>query len=721
MSTRRDFVKTTCLSLAFTLPMEPKLRFGMAAPAEPDSALAPSAFLRIDRNGAITIWANKSEMGQGIRTSMAMAVAEELGADWSRVKVQQASSAAKFGDLGITGGSQSTRGTFKPYRIVGATAREMLISAAANRWKVNRAACRAEMGFILHGKKRIAFGDLVKAASKLEPPKDPPLRDPKDFHIVGTDVKRVDGPDIVTGRAQFGSDLKLPGMLYASVERCPVFGGKLKSMDDSAAKAVPGVKRILAISSGVAVLADSTWAALRGREALKLQWDEGAHATASTAEIRKDFEARLKAPGKVVRKEGEGLAAMGGDAVHARYDCPFLAHATMEPMVGVADVRPDRCDIYAPSQGPGWSMAAIQQLTGLKAEQIEVHIPLLGGGFGRRAMPDFILEAVECSKAAGAPVKVQYSREDDTQHDYYRPGSLHDLSASLDEKGRALAWHHRFTGPSIAASLKMPWPPEAAELSGAADLAYEIPNLQVEWAQSDTPIPVGFWRAVPASFNPFVTESFLDELAHKAGKNPLAFRLGLLKQDGKRKVGKDELDASRLRQVIELAAAKAGWKAWHLAKHPKGRGMGIAAHAYLDCGTYVAEVAEVEVKPDGAVKVHRVVCAVDCGLAVNPLNIRAQMESGIIYGLSAALHGEITLEKGRVAQGNFNDYPVLRLADTPKIEVHIVKSDLPPGGVGEPGLPPIAPAVANAIFAATGKRIRSLPMTPGKILKAGRA
>ncbi len=724
MSTRRDFVKTTCLSLALTLPLEPKLRFGQPEPVEPEKSgdgFAPSAFLRIDGDGTITIWANKSEMGQGIRTSMAMAVAEELGADWSKVKVQQASTAAKFGDLGITGGSQSTRSTFQPYRMVGATAREMLISAAAAKWQVDRATCQAEQGFIVHGANRLPFGELVEAASKLEPPKNPPLKATKDFRIIGTDVKRLDGPDIVNGRAQFGSDLKLPGMLIASVERSPVFGGKLKSVHDAAAKAVPGVKRVITISSGVAVLADSTWAALKGREALKLQWDEGAHASASTLEIGKGFETRLKTAGKVVRKEGQGAAAMGKNAIHARYDCPFLAHATMEPMVGMADVKPDRCDIYAPSQGPAWSMAAIQAITGLKAEQIEVHIPLLGGGFGRRAMPDFIVEAVECSKAAGVPVKVQYSREDDIQHDYYRPGSLHELSASLDAKGLPQAWQHRFTGPSIAASLKMPWPPEAAELSGASDLAYEIPNLEVEWVQSDTPFPLGFWRAVPASFNPFVTESFLDELAHKAGKDPLAFRVALLQKDEKRKVGGEKLDPARLRHVLELAAEKAGWKAWHLAKRAQGFGLGIAAHAYLDCGTYVAEVAEVEVKTDGSVKVHRVVCAVDCGMAINPLNIRAQMESGVIFGLTAALHGEITLEKGRVVQSGFADYPMLRLADSPKIEVHIVKSDLPPGGVGEPGLPPIAPAVANAIFSATGKRIRSLPMTAEKILKAAKA
>ncbi len=719
MGTRRDFVKhTACLSLAFTLPMEPRTRFGIVESDAPGSSFEPSAFLRIDADGAITIWANKSEMGQGIRTSMAMAVAEELEADWSKVHILQASTSPKFGDLGVTGGSQSTRGTFKPYRIVGATARELLISAAANEWQVDRAACRAELGFIVHGNRKKAFGDLVAAASKLEPPKNPPLKDPTDFRIIGTDVKRLDGPDLVSGRAQFGSDIRLPGMLYASVERCPVFGGKLKSVDDVAAKAVPGVKHVITISSGVAVLADNSWAALNGREALKLQWDEGPNADMDSAKIREQFKARLKTPGKVVRKEGQGMAALGPKRIEATYDCPFLAHATMEPMVGVADVKPGRCEIYAPSQGPGWSMAAIKQATGLGADQIEVHIPLLGGGFGRRSMPDFIIEAVQCSKVAGVPVMVQFSRPDDMRHDFYRPGTLHHLSASLADSGRPHAWHHRFTGPSIAASLGMSWPPEATELSGAADLSYEIPNLQVEWAQSDTPIPLGFWRAVPASFNPFVTECFLDELAHAAHKDPLVYRLTLLKQDEKRKVGRDELDPKRLRQVLELAAEKAGWQAWHLAKRAKGRGLGIAAHAYLECGSYVAQVAEVQVMPDGTIKVHRVVCAVDCGLAINPLNIRAQMEGGIIYGLSAALYGEITLEKGRVVQDTFATYPVVKMADSPKVEVHIVKSQLPPGGVGEPGLPPLAPAIANAIFNATGKRLRSLPLTPEKVLKA---
>jgi isoquinoline 1-oxidoreductase beta subunit len=355
--------------------------------------------------------------------------------------------------------------------------------------------------------------------------------------------------------------------------------------------------------------------------------------------------------------------------------------------------------------------------TGLKAGQIEVHIPLLGGGFGRRAMPDVVMDAVECSKMAGVPVKVQWTREDDLQHDYYRPATLHSLEGGLDGEGRMVAWRHTLAGPSIAQSLKMPWPPESTEISGAADLPYAIPDLEVAWAQSDTPVPLGFWRAVPASFNPFATECFFDELAHAAGKDPLAWRLELLKGEGGRKVGQHSVDLPRLRRVLETARDKSGWDT---AKFPKGRGHGVAAHAYLDCDSYVAQVAEVEVKPDGAVQVLRVVCAVDCGYAVNPGNIRAQMEGGILFGLSAALLGEITVAKGRVVESGFHDYPVASLGDMPKVEVHIIPHPdfVPPGGVGEPGLPPLAPAVGNAIFHATGKRLRSLPMTPAKVRKA---
>ncbi|HJU83150.1 MAG TPA: xanthine dehydrogenase family protein molybdopterin-binding subunit [Holophagaceae bacterium] len=720
MGDRREFLKqgAGCLALAFHVPMVVEGRFGGAvATAEATPGFEPNAFLRIDGDGTVTIWANKSEMGQGVRTSLAMVVAEELEADWSKVRVQQASTAPRFGDLGITGGSQSTLSTFEPYRKVGAQAREMLLQAAALSWGVAKGECRAEGGFIHHGSKKLSFGELAEKAGTLAPPADPPMKARKDFRILGRDTKRVDGPDIVAGKAMYSSDIRLPGMLIASIERCPVFGGSLKSFDDSEARKVPGVKKVVAVSAGVAVIAEHTWAALKGREALKIVWDEGPAASATSATIRAGFEQRLKSPGKVVRNEGDAPAVLKATKkkIAATYDCPFLAHATMEPMVCVADVRPDRCELWAPSQGAGWHMATLEKLTGLKAEQIEVHMPLLGGGFGRRAMGDFMVDAVECSKAAGAPVKVQWSREDDTRHDGYRPATLHHLEGSLDAKGLPKAWRHRFAGPSIAAANHMSWPPESTELAGAQDLAYRIPNLHVEWAQSDTPVPIWFWRAVPASFNPFVTESFLDELAHAAGQDPLDYRLKLLAGGGKQTFGRSELDRARLAGVLSLAAEKAQWRT---KTFPKGHGHGIAAHPYIECGTYVAQVAEVEVKPDGRIRVHRVVCAVDCGLVLNPLNVRAQMEGGIVFGLSAALHGEITLDKGRVVQSSYMDYPVLSIDEMPVVEVHLVESDRHPGGVGEPGLPPIAPAVANAVFHATGKRLRSLPLLPAKVRQA---
>lgn len=714
-TTRRDFLKTTgALTLTFALPVRLK---GAAAQAQ-DPAFQPSGMLRIDPDGSVTIWATRTEMGQGVRTSMAMAIAEELEADWSKVKVLQASTAPRFGDLGVTGGSQTTLSTTLALRKVGAQAREMLLQAAADTWGVAKAECVAHSGRIQHSltKRSLAYGDLAARAGKLTPPPEPPLKAPKDFRILGKDARRVDGPDLVTGRAQFATDLHLPGMLVASIERCPVFGGKVKSFDASAALKVPGVKQVLEVPSGVAVFAEDTWAAFSGREALKVQWDEGPAAGVDSASIRKQYEARLTTPGKVVRQAGDADQALTKAAkrIKATYDAPFLAHATMEPMVAVADVKPGRSMVWAPTQAPGMALPAIQQITGLKPDQIEIQVTLAGGGFGRRAMADFIADAVACSKAVGAPVKVQWTRPDDFQHDGYRPATLHELEAGLDALGRPLAWKHRFAGPSIAASNHFPWPPEATELAGAADLAYDIPNLLVEWGQSDTPVPIWFWRAVPASFNPFVTESFLDELAHAAGKDPLAFRLENLPK-GPLKLGKDTFDPARYRAVLKLAAAKAGWRT---RKLPKGWGHGIAAHAYLDCGTYVAQVAEVEVKADGNIRVHRVVCAVDCGMALNPGNVKAQMEGGIAFGLSAALYDEITLKHGRVTAESFADQPILLLPAMPKVEVHIVPSDLPPGGVGEPGLPPLAPAVANAVFAATGKRLRSLPLLPPALRKA---
>lgn len=717
MSTsRRDFLKTTgALTLSFALPV--RLKGAAQAPA-PAVAFEPSGMLRIDRDGTVTIWATRTEIGQGVRTSMAMAIAEELEADWSRVKILQASTAPRFGDLGVTGGSQTTRSTTLALRKVGARAREMLLQAAADTWGVPRAECLARSGRVQHPptKRSLDYGELTARAAKLPVPAEPPLKAAKDFRILGRDVARLDGPDIVSGKAQFATDIHLPGMLVASIERCPVFGGKLKSFDATAALKVPGVKKVQAISSGVAVFGEDTWAAFAGREALKVQWDEGPAAKLDSAAIRRQYEERLTSPGKVVRQEGDAAQALPKAAkrIKATYDAPFLAHATMEPMVAVADVKPDRCMIWAPTQAAGMALPFVEKATGLKAGQIEIQVTLAGGGFGRRAMADFILDAVECSKAVGAPVKAQWTRPDDFQHDGYRPATLHELEAGLDAKGQPMAWLHRYAGPSIAASNHFPWPPEATELAGAADLPYTIPNLRVEWGQSDTPVPIWFWRAVPASFNPFVTECFLDELAHAAGKDPLDFRLQHLPK-APLKLGQHEFDPARYRAVLELAADKAGWRK---RKLPKGWGRGIAAHAYLDCGTYVAQVAEVEAQTGGGIRVHRVVCAVDCGMALNPGNVKAQMEGGIAFGLSAALYDEITLKDGRVTASSFSEHPILLLPTMPKVEIHIVPSNLPPGGVGEPGLPPLAPAVGNAYFNATGKRLRSLPLLPPALRKA---
>lgn len=719
MSSRRDFLQQAgTLALAFHLPLDLRGFAAKAAAPAAGTALAPNALLEVAADGTVTVWATRSEMGQGVRTSMAQAVAEELGADWSRVRVQQASTAPRFGDLGVTGGSQTTRTTFEASRKVGAAAREMLVAAAAARWGVPPAECVAADGFVKHpgSKRKAAFGTLVEAASRLPVPKEPSLRK---LTGPGPSRRRLDGPDLVAGKGRFGIDVKLPGMLVASIERCPVFGGKVKSFDAAAALKVPGVKQVFEVASGVAVLAEHTWAAFAGREALKVVWDEGPAAGFRSADLPAQFAKRLETPGKTVRKEGKGAEGLKAAAkrVEAEYAFPFLAHATMEPMGATADVRADRCEIHAPSQAPGWAMQGILALTGLKPEQVEVHVTLLGGGFGRRAMADFMLDAVECSKKAGAPVKVQWTREDDLRHDWYRPATLHRLEGGLDGKGGLAAWSHRFAGPSIAASLKMPWPPEGAELAGAADLPYAIPDLEVSWAQSDVPVPLGFWRAVPASFNPFATECFFDELAHAAGKDPLEWRLELLKGEGKRKVGQEEVDLARLRGVLESVKKLSRWGE---KKFPKGRGHGVAAHAYLDCGTYAAQVAEVEVKPDGTVKVLKVYCAVDCGHVLNPGNVKAQMEGGILFGLGAALHGRITVEQGRVKEGTFGEYRLLRLPEAPAIEVVLVQHPgyVPPGGVGEPGLPPLAPAVGNAIFHATGKRVRSLPLTPEAVRRA---
>jgi len=625
------------------------------------------------------------------------------------VRVEQAWADPKFGDQD-TGGSSSVRTRFDPMRKAGATARAMLVAAAAQTWKVDRSACRTEKGAVIHSPtgRRLAYGDLVGTAASLPVPQDAPLKDPKSFRILGRSLPRTDTPAKVDGSATYGIDVKVPGMLYAAVARCPVFGGRMKSFDPAAAKASPGVRAVVPIASGVAVVADSTWNALRGREALRVDWDEGSGVVESSETLRNQFAELTQKPGKTVRSDGDAaVLAKAIKKIEAVYEAPFQAHATMEPQNATADWKKDRCEVWAPVQTPSWAMQDISRAAGLPAEAIRLNITFLGGGFGRRINPDYAVEAVEISKAIAAPVKTVWTRTEDLQHDFYRPASYHRLSGGLDARGRIIAWQHRLASTSINTFYEPSTPkPEEGEIGGAFDLPYAIPNVRVEYAAAGSIVPRGWWRSVESSFNAFAVESFLDELAAAARRDPLAVRRELLSGDRKITYPGETFvqETARLKAVLDLAAAKAGWG----KPLPKGRGRGLAAHfSYL---TYCAQVAEVSVGKEGAVRVHRVVCAVDCGRAVNPGIIAAQMEGGIVFGLTAALKSGITIDRGRVKETNFDDYEMLRIDEMPQVEVHVVPSDRPPTGVGEPGVPVVAPAVCNAIFAATGKRIRRLPI-----------
>ena len=648
----------------------------------------PNAWIEIRPDGAVTIWTGRSEMGQGVKTAMPMIVAEELEADWTRVRGAQADADPAYGDQ-FTVGSRSVRTGFEPLRQAGAAAREMLIGAAALTWKVPRESCRARNSSVEHvpSGRRLGYGELVTLAATLPVPADPPLKPPSEFRILGTRVPRVDTPDKVSGEAIYGIDVRVPGMVYAAVARCPVFGGKVKSFDPAPALAVSGVRKVVQISSGVAVVADATWAAFQGKKALKVEWDEGNAAQWSSDGIWRAFAAAAERPGDVVRAAGDADAGLKSAArtVEAVYQAPYLAHACMEPMNCTAQVRGNRCEIWAPTQNPQGIERTAAQLTGLAPEAITVHVTYLGGGFGRRGGPmDYATDAVEVAQKIDAPVQVVWTREDDIQNAVYRPATYNVLRGGLDARGAPVAWSHRLVGPAGGSFLLT---------RGADELIYPVPHFRLERVIEDPGVPVAPWRGVGPSQNGWVVESFVDELAHAAGKDPYAYRRELV------------AGHPRLVQVLDLAAERAGWG----SPPPAGGGArGIALWQFGE--TYLAQVAQVSVAGDGAVRVHRVVCAIDCGVVVNPAGVEAQVQSAIIYGLTAALFGEITLDRGRVAQSNFNDYRMLGLAETPEIAVHLVPSDAAPGGVGEAGLPPLAPAVCNAIFAATGKRIRKLPI-----------
>jgi isoquinoline 1-oxidoreductase beta subunit len=660
--------------------------------AKAQGAAKLNAWVHVGADDAVTLFIHKAEMGQGTVTSLAMLLAEELECDWKKIRTEFPGIDRAYGPNQGVVGSQSIRGSWQPLRKAGATAREMLVQAAAQQWAVAPSQCRAENGAVVNTatNARLSFGALADAAAKVPPPANVALKDAAQFRVIGKSHARLDTPGKVNGSAKFGIDARLPGMLFAVAERSPVFGGKVASFDATAAKAVPGVKHVVQISSGVAVVADNTWSANQGRKALKIQWDEGANGHLTSAEISRRFVERAQQPGAVAKKEGDAAAGLAGAAkkIEAVYEVPYLAHAPMEPLNCTADVRADGCDVWASTQGQTAAHQAAVGITGLKPEQVKVHTLYMGGGFGRRARADYVSEAVEVSKAIGAPVQLTWMREDDMQQDWYRPASYVHFAAGLDAEGWPVALTSRIVCPpfgGIRDGLSR------TGVEGVADLAYAIPNVLVDYHAEDPGIPVSYWRSVGYSQNTWFLESFIDEIAASGGKDPFELRRRLVAGN------------PRLKAVLELAAEKAGWG----KPLPKGHGRGIAFSTNV--GSLTAEVAEVSVT-DGKLRVHRVVCAVDCGQVINPAGLEQQMQSGIVFGLTAALKGSITLDRGRVQQGNFHQYDMLRIDEMPAVEVHMVPSTATPGGIGEASVPAIAPAVTNAIFAATGKRVRQLPI-----------
>lgn len=702
---RREFLKKSAagsvgLVIGLYLPGKNEALAGVL----PREGAAINAWVQIAPDDSVTLQIDKSEMGQGISTALTMILAEELDLNWKKIRTEFAPAARQyfnpvFGMQG-TGGSSSIRGSWEPLAKAGAAAREMLVATAAKRWGVAVEACHTQNSAVVNtaSGKRIGYGALVEEAAKLPVPVNPKRKDAKDYKYIGKSTRRIDSAVKVNGKAEFGIDVRQPKMLHAMVARCPVFGGKVKSFDGSKAKAVSGVRNVLQISSGVAVVADNTWSAMEGRRALEISWDEGPNANNSSEAIRKLYHERVEQTGAIARKEGDADAALAGAVkrVEAIYEVPFLAHATMEPMNCTAEVRTDGCDVYTPTQFQTVNQLTAAKIAGLKPEQVRIHTTYLGGGFGRRAEEDFLMEAVEISKAMNTPVQVTWSREDDMQSDFCRPAVLVKLTAGLDGSGNALAWKSRIVGPSIMSrffpgSVKNGIDETAVE--GIATLKYAVPNFLVEYVMTDPGMPVGFWRSVGNSHNGYIAECFVDEMARAAGSDPLEFRRRLLEKE------------SRPLGVLNLAAEKGGWG----KPLATGRYQGVAMVESF--GSFVAEVAEISLdRKGGTVRVHKVIAAVDCGRHVNPETIRAQIEGGIIYGLSAALKGEITIANGRVQQSNFNDYDMVRINEAPVVEVHIVESNDGPGGIGEPGTPPIAPAVCNAIFSATGKPVRRLPI-----------
>lgn len=699
---RRDFLKSTAtltsgLILGFYLPPAESVRL---AQAEETSAPLMNAWLRISADDTVTVLIAHSEMGQGVYTSLPMLVAEELEVSWEKIAIEQSPTNQTYINpiIGaqITGGSTTIRGRWQGLRIAGAQAKEMLIEAAAEQWQVKVADCEAINGQVIHKSsgKKLNYGQLAEAAAKLIPPEFPKLKEPSAFKIIGKSIKRLDTPAKVAGTAVFGIDVKVPDMLYATVVQAPVFGSKIKSFDT---KPLPGVSAVVDLPpNGVGVVAESYWQAKKGAEALQMTFAESENSQQNSEKIAQLLKDGLAAKdGALVHEQGDIEKALktAKQTVEAEYSVPYLAHVTMEPMNCTADVREDSCEVWVPTQAQGPSLQAVASLTKLPPEKITIHTTYLGGGFGRRGETDFVKQAVLLSQAVKKPVKLVWSREEDMQQDVYRPAAMAKLAGGLDENGQLQALRIRVTSPSIMNRVN----PKAIKngLDGSAvhgldELIYTIPNQLVDYVMKNTHVPVGFWRSVGHSYTAFFKESFIDELAHAAGQDPYQFRRALLGEN------------PRFLNVLDTLAEKANWR----KNSNKNRHQGLAIHQAF--GSIVGQVAEVSVSKMGDVTVHRVVCVVDCGIVINPDTVAAQMESGIIYGLSS-LKEAITIKNGQVEQSNFADFPVLRIAESPIVEVYPIANEEKPGGIGEPGMPPIVPAVTNAIFAATGQRIRQLP------------
>ena len=705
---RRSLLQTTALSgagliIGFLVPRKGRAE---AAAAKGKPLPAPNAFVRIAPDDTVTVLLAHSEMGQGIWTTLAMLIAEELECDFSRIKVAHAPAAPAYAHtlfgIQMTGGSSTTYSEFERYRTVGAMARTMLVEAAAQRWKTQPGKLRVENGFIFHGKEKLSFGQVAEAAEKLTPPKSVKLKEAKDYKLLGKPMRRIDSPEKVSGKAQFGMDVQFPGLRTAVVARGPAFGARVKSFDATAAKAISGVEQVVQVPSGVAVVAKHYWAAKTGRDALKIEWDLGPGGAIDSTKMEADYRALAQGKGTVALEKGDAAAALSSAKQRAvgEYFVPYLAHAPMEPLNCTVKLEGGKCEIWTGTQFQTGDQGAAAKAAGVSPADVTIHTPFLGGGFGRRANPrsDFVLEAVLIAKAAGVPVKTVWTREDDIRGGFYRPAFLHRIEAGLSQSGEPVAWKHTIVGQSILAgtpfeAMMVKGGIDSSSVEGVVDSPYleAVPARQISLHSPKSEVTVLWWRSVGNTHTAFAMESMIDELAHAAGREPLEYRTALLKEH------------PRHLAVLKLAAEKAGWG----TPPPAGRARGLAVHESFE--SIVAQVAEVSLQ-DGELRVHKMTCAVDCGFAVNPLGVEAQMQGAIAYALGPILKSEVTLKEGRVQQSNFHDYQVLRLHEMPEVSVHIVPSGARMGGVGEPGTPPVFPAVANAVFALTGKRLRSLPL-----------